>query len=293
MKYWDKTLSLVEGCTPCGARCLNCWSAAQTHMRSSQANVKILQRYHGMTSKNADGRHSPRFNGQIRLMCDDIEKPLKVRKPATWAVWNDLYHPDVPDEFRDRVYRMADACDRHAFLVLTGRPGRMADYLRGCSPHFVRNVRHGISAATQAELDAGMPHLLRVPGYRWLSLEPLLGPIDLSGAFQVCCGQGAQIGEFEWSCCGRPVGVDAVIVGGESGPNARPCNVEWIRDIVRQCVAAGVSVMCKQLGSHAVRKCGTLVTERREYTSDRSGADPDEWPEDLQPFAAPIDWIKA
>ncbi len=218
------------------------------------------------------------------------------------------------------------------FQVLTKRPERMRSYLGAddrreriiCASEtlgwtwnrFVpesagwplRNVWLGYSASTQKDLDAGASHLLATPAaVRFLSLEPLLGPIDLmypetlwKDGPPMCCN-GTDCG-----CQGRPVdppfiwgGVDSkmidwVIVGGESGPGARPCNVEWIRSIVNQCREAKVPVFVKQLGRHPYDAHDTLkgdgkggmkkVGEQRAPwdLDDRKGANPDEWPEDLR-----------
>ena len=165
---------------------------------------------------------------------------------------------------------------------------------------YMRNVWLLYSASDQPTLESGLPHLLAcrdlVPVIG-LSLEPLLGPVDLSGCLQVCCRQGCQIGENEWACCGRPVGVDWVIVGGESGPHARPCNVEWIRSIVEQCKEAGVPVFLKQLGTNVIDYGTTSATHfpddqlwpygiptdyHRVLLADPKGGDWGDWPEDLR-----------
>ncbi|MFX1512058.1 MAG: DUF5131 family protein, partial [Promethearchaeota archaeon] len=99
--YWDRALSLVEGCTPVSPACDHCWAAAATGMRACQKNPKIRARYEGLTKKVQSG---PRFTGEIRIIEDDLEKPLRVKKPTVWAVWNDLFHPDVPFSFIDYAF---------------------------------------------------------------------------------------------------------------------------------------------------------------------------------------------
>lgn len=119
--------------------------------------------------------------------------------------------------------------------------------------------------------DKRIPELLRIPAkVRFLSLEPLLGPIQLG------VHQGYECNLYDYGC--GETRVDWVIVGGESGPGARPCNVEWIRDIVRQCKAAGVKCFVKQLGSNPVMEPGP-TTWPCEHPK---GGDPAEWPEDMR-----------
>jgi hypothetical protein len=142
------------------------------------------------------------------------------------------------------------------------------------------------SASDQASLEAGLPHLLAcrdmVP-VLGLSLEPLVGPIDLQKALICKSGYFANVQQLE--CCGKVyrkrVGVDWVIVGGESGPHARPCDVDWIRSIVTQCREAGVPCFVKQLGGNPIEPDGSGFV-KHVMPRDPKGGDPAEWPEDLR-----------
>lgn len=146
------------------------------------------------------------------------------------------------------------------------------------------------SASDQPSLDAGMPHLLAAEGFAGLglSLEPLVGPVrELSRPRQVP-------GSVSWFDTRRgPDGqlhalIDWVIIGGESGHNARPCDVAWIRDIVRQCREAGVSPYVKQLGARihwgAFGGYSSSNMQSRAFggIAHSAGADPSEWPTDVQ-----------
>lgn len=164
--------------------------------------------------------------------------------------------------------------------------------------HFGRgplpNVQLGVSAEDQARADERIPWLLRTPAaVRFVSAEPLLGPIDLElrlqDAARLCCRNRKpgnrcpahdQQGFIDW-----------IIVGGESGPGARQCNIAWIRSIVAQCKAAGVACFVKQLGrfpfcgdccdSQDLRRCAKCAASVWA-TTDRKGGEPAEWPEDLR-----------
>jgi protein gp37 len=143
----------------------------------------------------------------------------------------------------------------------------------------------GVSCEDQATADARIPPLLRTPaGVRFVLCEPLLGPIDFQGSTPACDGSGVVADWLE--------GLDWVMVGGESGPGARPCQVEWVRSIVRQCKEAGVACFVKQLGANYVdapngiggrqaRPDPGLVPAIKRLR-DPKGGDPSEWPIDLR-----------
>lgn len=167
----------------------------------------------------------------------------------------------------------------------------LAEWLAGTPP---ANVWFGVSVEDQTRANKRIPLLLEIPArVRWLSVEPLLGPVDLtridgdqSGSRSMCMvnsltGRHTDMGR---SCPDVPC-IDWVVVGGESGPKARPCNVEWIRSIVSECNAAKVPAFVKQIGAFPV---GTGISEVGEpYACDLKlrhpkGGDPVEWPEALR-----------
>jgi len=240
-EWWEEALSLVSGCTAVSEGCANCWAATMSHVRGKQSNEKIIARYGGVTTPRG------KWNGQIKLMWDDIKKPLHVKRPTVWAVWNDLFHPDVPYAFINTTWAMIAQAYWHTFIILTKRPERIVNA-------FPPNVIIGTSAENQEWMDKRAPEILKVPGRKVLSLEPLLGPVDLGypkSLFpkgpQMCC-DGRECG-----CMGKPLDppiiyyFNWVIVGCESGPNRRPCKIEWVESVVEQCVAANVPVWVKQI----------------------------------------------
>lgn len=186
--------------------------------------------------------------------------------------------PATMADIRRDFFALVDRCQNLDFLLLTKRPENVRrmwpiDRLHDVSDPMIelRNVWLLYSASDQASLESGLPHLLAcrdlVP-VLGLSLEPLVGPVDLSSWL----GAKATIG---W-----------VVVGGESGPRARPCNVEWIRLVVEQCKAAAVPLFVKQLGSHVFTTGEVWLadqkSDRRAFLVDRKGGNPDEWLWDLR-----------
>lgn len=211
------------------------------------------------------------FDGRILCREDNLDLPLRTKKPTVWAIWNDLYHEDVFNEFRDRAYAVMALCPQHTFLVLTKRAERMARFFAPIGgttrlnwvasavckikdstriPKIdwpLPNVWHGVTAENQEQADARIPHLLNVPGKRFLSVEPMLSAIDLSAYF------GGPYYSIN-SDAGEPnynFGIDAVLLGGESGKHARPMHPDWVRSVRDQCAAAGVPFTFKQWGEWA------------------------------------------
>lgn len=266
----------------------------------------------------------PVFTGEVRCLEHRLTEPLRWKKPTKVFVnsMSDLFHEAVPFEFIDKVWAVMALCPHHTFQVLTKRPERMAEYLERPTKHLADGRRGLFESMNEWAIGAlgravwpsqsrgmiehrGWPlpnvwlgtsvesddqhkrawDLLKCPAaVRFLSCEPLIGPVDLN-KWELLCKtwrRGATIGTY----------IDWVIVGGESGPNARPCDVTWVRSIVQQCKAAGVPCFVKQLGSNA----GCMHANRRELVgtagcrvcgfapphADRKGGTPDEWPEDLR-----------
>jgi len=198
---------------------------------------------------------------------------------------SDLFHEKVPDEWIDSVFCVMGAATRHTFQVLTKRPERMRDYLTRRRCNFAvkapigggmvdwhpfnkelavpPNVWLGTSIEDQATADERIPHLLATPAaVRFVSAEPLLGPVDLQWAFPdirtACCHRcGFRTNAVGGSCPNdgsalrNDIGLDWVICGGESGPGARPMHPAWARSLRAQCLAAGVPFFFKQWGEWA------------------------------------------
>jgi protein gp37 len=143
------------------------------------------------------------------------------------------------------------------------------------------NVWVGTSVEDQTRADERIPALLKIPAVgRFLSVEPLLGQVDLS---PIIVRDGSIL---HLAMDLRMCGVHWVIIGGESGPGARPCNVDWIRSLIYQCGAAGVPVFVKQLGARARDlvhdEDGNPLGTQNLLLTHPKGGDPADWPEDLR-----------
>ena len=260
--YQGVSWNPITGCTPVGAGCDNCWAR-------SMAN-----RFGWPTE--------PTFHPER------LEEPARWRKPRCVAVafMGDLFHEDILLGDLTHIHDAMMDASRHRFLLLTKRPSRMADFYTSAydrdgntADHGWRYMRPGdslthiwpgTSAWDQASADANVPHLLRVPAaVRWLSLEPLLGPVDLRRYLPIECPRMEPY-ESQAEFLARVAVEDAarlrwVVPGCESGPSRRPCELEWVRSVVEQCAAAGVKCFVKQLD-----------------LDGRVSHDPAEWPEDLR-----------
>lgn len=308
IQWTDKTWNPVRGCSLVSAGCKNCYAMKQAHRFSGPGG-----KYEGLTELGPNG---PRWNGKIRLVPEALEQPLRLRKPSRIFVnsMSDLFHESVSDEFIARVFSVMAEADRHTFQVLTKRPERMAatvrtikrvvaeDWERFDGGRFtwpLPNIWLGVSVEDQKTADQRIPLLLQTPAaVRFVSYEPALGPVHFGGALYRRLGcEGAQPDPECLECrdaCGK---LDWIIVGGESGPKARPFELAWARQTVSQCKAAGVPVFVKQIGSHPFSErqepgWATLYKDRHgqepsghfapHFLNDSHGGNWDEWPEDLR-----------
>ncbi len=293
IEWTDRTWNPVRGCSRVSAGCENCYAQRQARRFDRPGGT-----YEGLTRKTARG---PVWSGKIRCVPALLDVPMRWRKPAKIFVnsMSDLFHEDVPEDFLDQVFAVMALCPEHTFQVLTKRADRMAAYVneviddpkrftrwaaRGApwaraSDRFHRpyqsvpprwplpNVWLGVSVENQDALSERIGKLASFPNAKpWISAEPLLGPIDF----------GPMLSEW---------GIEWVVVGGESGPGARRCEVHWIRDIVAHCKSWVVPVFVKQLGANTMwmDHCGGT------YTTSGKGGDPDEWPPELRVREMPLE----
>lgn len=245
------------GCTKVSAGCKNCyaerqdhhrkwtpqgWGAGQLRRRTSASNWKQPLKWN---------REAGRLGVRYRVFCASLA---------------DVFDPEVPDEWRDDLFHLIAETPHLNWLLLTKRPEevmpflwRMGDDKPAALP---KNAWLGVSVEDQEQANIRIPVLLQIPAsLRFLSCEPLLGPIDLwciqDGSWHDCEGADyydALKGSSFWSngdygIGGGPV-VDWVIVGGESGPKARTMHLDWVRSLRDQCARAGTPFLFKQWGKY-------------------------------------------
>jgi len=275
--YWDRAWTLVDGCTKVSAGCDHCWAESQAAMRQSHPNPKIREPLVGMIDEQGG------WSGLIRLRFDNLEVPLKAKAPKVWSIWNDLFHECVPFEFVSQAFEVMNQAPQHTFLILTKRSERMVEFLsrweriEGRS-FDAENVWLGVTAENQQTANERIPQLLRCNGRHFLSIEPMLGQVDLTRIEYDWGGTNPEyfdaLRETYYDHDGRllesvseeeAVTLDWVIIGTETGPHRRPAKIEWIRNLIFQCKGSGVPVFVKKL-----------------EINGRATADMSLWPEDLR-----------
>jgi protein gp37 len=210
-----------------------------------------VDKYAGTTRKSG-GRAV--WTGRINLHDASIDAPLKWRKPLRVFVnsMSDLFQDSVPEHFIVRIWSVMEKAHWHSFQVLTKRPARMRDMLRGKILSPLPNVWLGTSVENQEHIDR-IDLLRETPAYiRFVSFEPLIGPIidpDLSGV--------------HWA-----------IVGGESGPGARPMEAWWVENLKNSCQEQRVAFFFKQWGGVRKARTGRTLAGRTwdEYPIIVAGA---------------------
>jgi protein gp37 len=233
IEWTEATWNPIAGCSIVSPGCSHCYAM---RMAARLAAMGHIPQY-AWTTKKVKGRAV--WTGVINVAGDDtLHKPLHWKNSRMIFVnsMSDLFHEDVPWPIIDRVFDVMMLARQHTFQVLTKRAARMREYMRDSARGALGevwpppNVWLGVSAERQKEADERISHLLETPAVvRFVSAEPLLGPLDIH-AWLI-------LKSLDW-----------IIVGGESGPRARPMHPEWARDLRDQCTAAGVPFFFKQWG---------------------------------------------
>ena len=210
--WTERTWNPVTGCTKISEGCRHCY--AET----------MAKRLQGMGQK----RYANGF--ELTLHPEALNEPKKVKEPSMFFVCSmaDLFHKDVPFEFVDEVMRTIEATPQHTYQLLTKRTERMRAYFFGKRYIVPSNVWLGTTIESFDNLwRKSELQLMPVPNVKFLSCEPLLGDLGKLGL----------------------TGIDWVIVGGESGQQARKMSKEWVLNIQRQCAEQGVPFFFKQWGT--------------------------------------------
>ncbi|MEX2081333.1 MAG: phage Gp37/Gp68 family protein [Dehalococcoidia bacterium] len=234
IEWTQATWNPVAGCTPVSPGCLNCY-AARMALRLASIGGKTAEKYRGTAKRARDGR--PVFAGRINLDEESLDLPRTWRLGRIIFVnsMSDLFHEAVPEEYIKRVFRVMNECPQHTFQVLTKRPQIARDLASRLE--WSPNIWMGTSVESAKYVDR-VRVLRRIKArIRFLSCEPLLGPLP-----------SLPLDGIHW-----------VIVGGESGPGARPIEADWVRDIRAQCDAVGAKFFFKQWGGVRKSESGRLL----------------------------------
>lgn len=287
--WTQATWNPVTGCTKVSAGCKHCY-AERDWQRLASASHTV---------------YAGRAFTDVQVHPERFDQPLRWRRPRRIFVnsMSDLFHAVIPDAAIDAILAVMLLAPHHTFQVLTKRPERMQTYftapdlydrvlaaasaVRAVHPRlrldeipidnpascFAQHIWWGVSAEDQEAADERIPILLQVPvAHHWLSVEPLLGPLNLE---EVPVGMLGPLRPYSRPNPRLPR-LDWVVVGGESGPKARPFHAEWARALRLECARAGVPFFMKQFGANAFDQ------QARCYTRHRAGTDPTEWSEDLR-----------
>jgi protein gp37 len=314
IEWTDATWNVINGCSVVSPGCTNCYA-----MKLAGTRLRNHPSRQGLTKPSKAG---PVWTGETRFNEPVLTDPLKWKRPRKIFVCahGDLFHESVPFGWIDRVFAIMALASQHVFQVLTKRPDRMREYFTDpntwgriiaasddlkpstkwngnayqlryeiTTNGFLPNVWLGTSVEDQARADERVPHLLATPAaVRWISAEPLLGPVDfvhvkhdaIEGAsidclrglewsppdreFQVSVGMSPR----NWTGKQGPSRIHWIVVGGESGDGARPMNRDWARRVRDHCLAAGVAFHFKQWGNWVPEDHLDSATAAATYQDD-------------------------
>jgi protein gp37 len=296
IQWTEATWNPILGCSKISAGCVNCYAITPVHRMAGNPNAKIKAANEGLTTPNGGN-----WTGVVRLVAERIGQPLQWRRPRMIFTnsLSDLFHDSLSNDEIAAIFGVMGLASQHTFQVLTKRSIRMAEWFEWiggkgdeASAYLkYQALKHlpEASRATQLKM-AVIPFAWPLPNawlgvsvenldtmgrvknlrkcpaeLRFLSLEPLLGPVPLKH----------NLADIHW-----------VIVGGESGGGARLCQGDWVRSIIDDCRTEQVPVFVKQLGNLFLcretrtfgRGCIAFMQDFN-YLKDPKGGDMSEWPE--------------
>jgi protein gp37 len=290
ISWTDATWNPTRGCrrtAPAGSKQSGCGDATGGGCYAERQAARFCgkgQAYEGLITLTAKG---PRWNGATKFVVEHLADPLRWKRPRRIFVdsMSDLFYEGFTNEQIAAVFGVMATCPRHTFQILTKRARRMREWFawldEAADPHPPRaelcgimsvnhgvdvdsaglpdvwplpNVHLGVSVENQAAADERIPDLFAVPtAVRFLSVEPLLGPVDLS---PYLIDDLHRMGR-----AARGIEIDQVIAGCESGPRSRPCEVAWLRSIRDQVAAAGKAFFLKQALDQPRDACQRVTAE--------------------------------
>ena len=253
IQWTDATWNPIRGCSRISEGCRNCYAETVANRFKGPGMP-----YEGLIAKGGQ------WNGKIKIVDHLLDQPLRWKKPCRIFVnsMSDLFHENVSDNVIDKIFAIMALAHQHTFQALTKRPKRMMEYMN--SSHRAAAIREvmmditgeyiewidwplpnvwlGVSVEDQTTAEERIPLLLQTPStVRWISAEPLLGPINLYKC-------NAIYADYNYEAAWSAGNIDWIVVGGESGPGARPMKFDWARSLRDQCQAADVPFFFKQWG---------------------------------------------
>lgn len=260
IEWTGHTWNPLSGCTKVSDGCKNCYAE------------KMANRLQAMGAKGYENGFA------VTLHPDKLDEPLSRKKPTIYFVCSmgDIFHKDVDNLFIFKIFDVMQRCPQHTFQVLTKRPERLKQIMRYMRDHavhingktdreFIDSIKHiwlGVTAENQEEADERIPILLdTLAAVRFVSIEPMLGEINLQKLHR------KMVNGAPAYPCNEPYlfDLDWVIVGGETGANARPMHPDWVRSIQKQCEEAKVPFFFKQWGEYKTLPQGKSVTGYKSH----------------------------
>ncbi len=274
IEWTDATWNAIRGCSRISEGCRNCYAESVANRFKGEGLP-----YEGLIARTGQ------WNGKIKAVDSVMDQPFRWKKPRRIFVnsMSDLFHENLPFSEIDKIFAVMSAANWHTYQVLTKRAYRMQEYFKNddwidrvrkiawnLNPasayhetHMIGglpNVWLGVSVEDQKAAEERIPFLLETPAaVRWISAEPLIGPIDFSGMW-VPSNPAIHVNMLEK--------LDWVVVGGESGKSARPMHPDWARTLRDQCVALDVPFLFKQWGEWLP---GELVVGKTVYAACSDG----------------------
>lgn len=275
IEWADVTWNPIVGCNKVSAGCTNCYAATQAKRLAGMGQDK----YQGLTDKRGN------WTGAIHTDPQALTAPLQWQKPRRVFVnsMGDFFHPKAPRNFQQQCWEIMRRTPKHTYMILTKYDKNMAEFIASQGPDYeaIPSIWLGVSIESGRQAQRAVTLLETKAAIRFVSCEPLIGPlllqcIPVDDSHYVNAFYGTAWDDENGELCTGPSGevpmergLDWVIAGGESGPNARPCHPAWATDLQEQCRLAKVPFFWKQWGEWV--PCDQAVGEGRTVTINFPG----------------------